>query len=253
MRCKSVRGWEILSKKPVSGTSYRYLGTRPIPHDDKTTYQDLGPDLHRSNGLLTSVENKLDCNQFGRFYSVEGHEISKTPERGYVERSICAAVLALLVLFAGRLPLNAQARTITVPPAVSKLLIPVLDAYEKGRTDNSPTKEEPGGSLWNAAVLAGKVMSNKTPAADEALVVLLYFYIGEATDGDKEAEIIDRGKKMLPYLKKYQTRIPQISGRDYRKLLLERETSQMSFKDIIAAIERGDKVENDRIPAPDSR
>jgi hypothetical protein len=168
-------------------------------------------------------------------------------------RSVCAAVLGLLVLFAGNLPLNAQDRSVIVPPAATKLLIPVLDAYEKGRTDNSPGKEERGGSLWNAAVLAGKVMSNKTPAADEALVVLLYFYIGESTDGDKEAEIIDRGKKMLPYLKKYQTRTPQISGRDYTKLLLERETSQMSFREIIEAIVRGNKVENDRVPAPDSR
>ncbi len=79
--------------------------------------------------------------------------------------------------------------------------------------------------MWNAAVLAGKAMDNKTPAGDEALVVLLHCYIGEETGEENTTEIIDRGKKMLPYLKKYQTLTPQISGRDYRELLLERKTS----------------------------
>ena len=168
-------------------------------------------------------------------------------------RSICVALLALLILFAGRLPLTGQTETVTVPPSVTKLLIPVLDAYKKGRIDDSQDKEQRGGSLWNAAVMAGKVMDNKTPAGDEALVVLLHYYIGEATGEDNTIEIIDRGKKMLPYLRKYQTHTPQIPDRDYRELLLERKTSQMSFREIIAAIERGDKVENDRVPAPDSR
>jgi hypothetical protein len=180
-------------------------------------------------------------------------EISKTSERDYMVRSISAVLLALMILIAGRLPLTAQEEIVTVPPPVSKLLIPVLDAYKKGRIDDSQEKEHRGGSLWNAAVLAGKVMDNKTPAGDEALVVLLHYYIGEATGEENTIEIIDRGKKMLPYLKKYQTRTPQIPDRDYKELLLERKTSQISFREIIAAIERGDKVENDRIPAQDSR
>ena len=168
-------------------------------------------------------------------------------------RSICVALLALLIFFAGRLPLTAQAETVIVPPSVSKLLIPVLDAYKKGWIDDSQEKEHRGGSLWNAAVLAGRGMDNKAPAGNEALVVLLHYYIGEATGEDNTVEIIDRGKKMLPYLKKYQTHTPQIPNRDYKELLLERKTSQMSFREIIAAIERGDKVENDRVPTPDSR
>jgi hypothetical protein len=168
-------------------------------------------------------------------------------------RSIRMVLLAFLILFAGRLPLTAQAETVTVPPSVIKLLIPVLDAYKKGMVDDSQEKERKGGSLWNADVLADRVMDNKTPAGDEALVVLLYYYTGEATGEDNTIEIIDRGKKMLPYLKKYQTHTPQIPDRDYKELLLERKTSQTSFREIIAAIERGDKVENDRVPAPDSR
>jgi hypothetical protein len=168
-------------------------------------------------------------------------------------RSIRMVLLAFLILFAGRLPLTAQAETVTVPPSVIKLLIPVLDAYKKGMVDDSQEEERKGGSLWNADVLADRVMDNKTPAGDEALVVLLYYYTGEATGEDNTIEIIDRGKKMLPYLKKYQTHTPQIPDRDYKELLLERKTSQTSFREIIAAIERGDKVENDRVPAPDSR
>lgn len=168
-------------------------------------------------------------------------------------RSICAVLLALLILFASRLPLTDQTGSVTVPPLVSNLIIPVLDAYKKARTDNSSEKEQEGGSLWNAAVSVGRVMDNKTSAGDEALVVLLYYYIGEATGGENRIEIIDRGKTMLPYLKKYQMHTPQIPGKDYKELLLERKTSQMSFREIIAAIERGDTVENDRLPVPNSR
>jgi hypothetical protein len=167
-------------------------------------------------------------------------ENPKDSDRGYMVRSICAALLAILIILAARVPLTAQDGFVTVPPAVCKLLIPVLDAYRKGKADSSLEKEQRGGSLWNAAVSAGKVMNDKTPAGDEALVVLLYYYIGEATGGDNETEIIDRGKQMLPYLKKYQRRTPRIPSRDYKELLLERETSQMSFREIIAAIERGD-------------
>lgn len=184
---------------------------------------------------------------------VEGPEISMSSARGYKARSICSVLLALLTFFAGTVPLTAQTETVTVPPSVSKLLIPVLDAYKKGMIDDSQEREHRGGSLWNAPVLAGRVMDNKTPAGDEAVVVLLHYYIGEATGEENTIEIIDRGKKMLPYLKKYQAHIPQIPGRDYKELLLERKTSLVSFREIMAAIERGDKVENDRLPVPDSR
>jgi hypothetical protein len=198
-------------------------------------------------------------NRSGKWHSfretaVDGAgELNQTPQGDYMRRSVYAASLALLVLAAGGFLLDAQVGTVTVPPAVSKLLIPVLDAYEKARTDNSPRSEQEGGTLWKAVILAARVMDNKTPAADEALVVLEYFYIGEGAGGDNNIEIVDRGKRMLPYLKKYQARFPRIPGRDYKELLLPRETSQLWFREIIAAIERGDQVENDRLPVSDSR
>lgn len=42
-------------------------------------------------------------------------------------------------------------------------------------------------------------------AADEALVILLNFYIGESRGTDVWENVVDRGSRMMPLLKKYRT------------------------------------------------
>jgi hypothetical protein len=51
-------------------------------------------------------------------------------------------------------------------------------------------------------------------------------------------------------LKKYQTHSPLISGKDYRQLLLRADVRQLLFRDYIASIEKGETIENDRLPSP---
>jgi hypothetical protein len=59
---------------------------------------------------------------------------------------------------------------------------------------------------------------NSTKVADEALVVLMCFHIGESQE--EEDAVISRGKRMLPLLRKYQHVVPVVPERDYPKSML---------------------------------
>ena len=134
---------------------------------------------------------------------------------------------------------NSEKRT-TVSSSVAKLITPILDAHQEALEGPRPMSEEKGSPLWRSYVLTGKLLGNKSPASDEALVVLLYYYIGESTGGDQLQEIICRGNRMLPYLRKYQSFSPQIPRRHYSKdMFLEPQVVRENFKDAIDEINSG--------------
>ena len=129
---------------------------------------------------------------------------------------------------------------VMVPPSVAKLVAPILDAAEEAHEGPQPMIEEKGSSLWRVSALMGKLFDNKSPASDEALVALLYYYLGEANGEDQFQEIICRGKRMLPYLGKYRSHFPDIPNRHYRKeILLESETVSEKFRDVTDEIKKG--------------
>jgi sugar phosphate isomerase/epimerase len=88
----------------------------------------------------------------------------------------------------------------------------------------------------------GEALHNLTEkrgsSADEALVVLMCFYVGES---DEEADaVIKRGRRMLPYLKKYGDRIPIIPNREYPGSMLHNpEYKTEYFKGVTKAIHKG--------------
>ena len=134
----------------------------------------------------------------------------------------------------------ASAGHVVVPPRVTKLILPILDAMQQAFDGPHPLNEQEGSPLWNAGVMMGKLFDNKSPASDEALVVLLYYYLGESNGEDQFQEIICRGNRMLPYLRKYQLLSPEILQRHYSKeVLLERKTVSEKFKDIADEINKG--------------
>ena len=59
-------------------------------------------------------------------------------------------------------------------------------------------------------------------AADEALVVLMCFDIGES----HEDAVIERGKRMLPLLNKYRERSPKVQHRSYPDSMLRGVSSK---------------------------
>ncbi len=132
---------------------------------------------------------------------------------------------------------------VTLPPEAAKLVVPILDAMQEAVRDTTPINEEEGTPFWRVGVLIGKLIEEKSPASDEALVVLLYYYNGEANDEDRLREITIRGKRMLPYLHKYQTHCPRIPGRKYSKILLPPKTVGLDFMNSIDMIKKGELIQ----------
>jgi hypothetical protein len=125
----------------------------------------------------------------------------------------------LLVSFCLALPLRATTETQTIPPgpsdsgnsevivpeSVAVLVRPILDEKQKSGSD-----EQSFNNLLSA--LIGK----RGHSADEALVVLMCFDIGES----HEDAVIERDKRMLPLLNKYRERSPKVQHRSYSDSML---------------------------------
>jgi hypothetical protein len=90
-------------------------------------------------------------------------------------------------------------KTFIVPAQAAALLRPILDERQKGAQQEG--------------VQGGNLTQKKGTAADEALVVLMCFYMGESRE--ETDAVIARGKRMLPLLKKYQDKNPKIPSRTY--------------------------------------
>jgi hypothetical protein len=100
------------------------------------------------------------------------------------------------------------AQSVAVPAKAAALLRPILDEMQKG-TEHDESRL--GNLLYGLTQKKGR-------AADEALVVLMCFYVGESQE--ETDAVIARGKKMLPLLKKYQDKNPRIPGRTYPDSML---------------------------------
>jgi hypothetical protein len=124
--------------------------------------------------------------------------------------------------------LDDRAQNVAVPAQVAVLLRPILDEHQKGtRHDESRL----GKLLYGLTQQKGR-------AADEALVVLMCFDVGESQE---EADaVIARGKRMLPLLKKYQDRNPKVPGRTYPDSMLKGIPSKGdAFEGAVKAINHG--------------
>ena len=119
-------------------------------------------------------------------------------------------------------------KTIVVPVQSAALLRPILDEVQKGA-------EHDERRLSN--LLYG-LTQKRGQAADEALVVLMCFYVGESQE---EADaVIARGKMMLPLLDKYQRRNPKVPGRKYHDSMLKGISNKDdAFEGVIRAIHNG--------------
>jgi hypothetical protein len=122
---------------------------------------------------------------------------------------------------------------VSVPEQVVTLVRPILDL----RQESIEQCGEPGSSSKciqgdayereqqrqkEFADLLAQLTQRKETAADEALVVLMWFYVGESQE---EADaVIARGPKMLAYLAKYRHARPKISTRAYPNSIFKNPT-----------------------------
>jgi len=144
---------------------------------------------------------------------------------------------------------SAKNGEIQIPEAVANLVRPILDL----RLESINSCGEPGASSrcvegegydrerareQKVDELLKNLSQQNSDAANEALVVLMCFYIGESQE--ETDAVIRHGRRMLKYLAKYRNTNPGVTGRDYpRSLFKEQSLKADDFSGAIRAIQKG--------------
>ena len=133
--------------------------------------------------------------------------------------------------------LTGSTKTVTPPIHVQETVKPVLDLCE---TAQATEGERQNAAFYTAAKLTGEVFRLKTKTGDEAVVVLMNFYIGESTDADLLHEVTVRGKRMLPLLLKYRDAKVVFPGKKYpSSILVAADVRKQNFDEAIKSIRDG--------------
>ncbi len=147
---------------------------------------------------------------------------------------IIAIVLALQVV---------SAAEIVPPKEVQVLLKPILDLRAKAESSQG---EQQQSAFVQSEKLISNLFQKKSRAADEALVVLMNFYVGESLQTDLLHQVTTRGKRMLPLLLKYEQAPVVFPRLKYPKsLLVADDVRKKSFDDAIEAVKTGRVVGED--------
>jgi hypothetical protein len=132
----------------------------------------------------------------------------------------------------------AAATTVVVPPAtVQQLVTPFLDLRAQAELAKGEQRQV---AIQQSEKLLAQLFRRKTRASDEALVILMNFYVGESLGPDLVHQVTLRGKRMLPLLLKYQA--PSVSFPDKKyptSLLLADDVKQTNFDNAIKSIRAG--------------
>jgi hypothetical protein len=141
-------------------------------------------------------------------------------------------VIALITLIAA----SANAATITPSKPAEALVTPILDLLVQAKSLNG---EQQQAAYWQSGNLLGQLFQLKTKTSDEALVVLMGFYVGEASGADLLHQVTVRGKRMLPLLFKYRKSSVVFRNRDYSACLLSGDIKTEDFDTAISSIRAG--------------
>jgi len=124
---------------------------------------------------------------------------------------------SLFVVLTLALQITSTAATVAPPNDVQEKVRPILDVCRRAVA----TQGEPQNAAFlEAERLTGKLFQDKTASSDEALVVLMNFYVGEATGEDLLHHVTVRGKRMLPLLLKYRDARVVFTKGDYASIRL---------------------------------
>jgi hypothetical protein len=97
-------------------------------------------------------------------------------------------------------------------PNAEKLLVPILDAHyaaQTGSPDSAARNLEVSNSLLD------QLLQDRSTAADEALVILLGFSLGEGNDHEVERNLTMRGTRILSLLRRYRYKPVVFAGKEY--------------------------------------
>jgi hypothetical protein len=138
---------------------------------------------------------------------------------------------------------------VQVPDPVAALVRPILDLLaESLKACGEPAAEShcAEGDAYRQEIrrerrvnrLLQELIHQEGPKADEALVVLMCFYIGESQE-DEDA-VIARGSHMLPYPEKYRRRTPAFAHQTYPDVMLKpAQDKKDTFEGAVTAIKHG--------------
>ncbi len=140
--------------------------------------------------------------------------------------------------------------TIEVPETVAVLIRPILDIEAESLRLCRSTKpqsctegrerEEEVSRSREVERLTTDLLHKNGSTANEALVILLCYYVGEGNGEDILFGITSRGRRMVSPLRKYENRTPTISNRAYPdRLRLSTETKKHIFATAIDSVLHG--------------
>jgi TonB family protein len=137
------------------------------------------------------------------------------------------AAFALLILVA-ILALSGCKRPSTSGISPSGLAAEVLDARVKAVKQNSsdPPFEEVERRLAD-------LYGNSSGQADEAIVILMSFYLGEHNGEELYENLLSRGPRMIPVIERYLREQPALMTHYPKETLLERDTTVMFLKEAL--------------------
>lgn len=164
-------------------------------------------------------------------------------------RSVFCSLLLLICGAAKSAMCSDHQPQVVVSQRAATLVKPLLDLREQSVSEcgepGSPSKCT-SGEAYNrqrarsrrfGELLQGLIKQNHS-GADEALVTLMCFQIGESQE-ELDA-VIKRGKRMLPLLKKYKENRPVIKGNKYPDSIYRSTSSKEEYFDsAIRAIKAG--------------
>ena len=148
--------------------------------------------------------------------------------------------LVLLLNGSGQIPASQRVPQPCKPSRLSgqaaALVRPILKsrvaAYRDVRDANGQVVIQPGAAedFMNGLY---RLFDDHSRAADEALAVLVRYYVGEDPGEDLWCEIVHRGKEMLPYLAKYHGCMPTTGAEPIPKSLLDIPDQYPELIDVI--------------------
>jgi hypothetical protein len=99
-----------------------------------------------------------------------------------------------------------------------KLAIPILKAEEVRKTDDEAGWKEVEERL-------NELYGNSTAEADEAVIILMSFYLGEHNGEELSEDLMMRGPRMIPLINRYLREEPaSLLARFPKRMRLERST-----------------------------
>lgn len=141
------------------------------------------------------------------------------------------------------LQMSSIAATVVPPMDVQEKVGPILDLCQLAEKAQG---EAQNAAFFQAGKLVGALFRAKSKSSDETLVVLMNFYIGEASGEDLLHQVSVRGKRMLPLLMKYRDASVMLPKREISSsILLSPDVKRENFDNVIKNVRAGKVIGED--------